>query len=581
MQKESFLWRYISSVVKKGVLIGACLFVFACGWTARMWPERNAGETQDISQKSDVSLGKHVAPMDADVGAYLAGVLSRENQDMSRAADYYAQALKKDPDNKSLQSDVYLIAGLAGKTDTFVKTASIVAAHQNPLFADIVMAADSVKKQEYAAALKITEGQPRQEMNALLFPILRAWSYAGLGENKKALSALTPLKGNKDIEPVYWYHQALLLDYFGQKDEAGKAYQELSKREIPSITSLLAIRSFYIKNGNWTPENPLFNKYYQTVQKTPALAEILVGQADEFSLNTPTKGVAEAFYMVSVISGTQAKAPETGLLFNSLALYLNPDSTLYKIWGAEQFEGVQYYAEANRLYESIQKPSDTILFKKSLNMMLLDQNMAAEKVLLDIVTRQPNDPLLLTMMGDLYRNTNRLGMAITYYTRAISALEKIDDKALLSKTHLSRASVYEAQGNKAKVETDLKKALDLSPNNASVLNYLGYSWLEENKNIPQAMAYVQAAEKLAPEDAHIWDSLAWGYYRKGEYEKALGYAEKAADKIPYSAIVQAHLGDIYGAMGRSREAGYQYKKALELKEDLTPALKAELQKKVK
>lgn len=566
--------------MKKGVVLGVCLFLIACGWAAKEGTMHGRESADEAAQISSGALKRDV-PADADMGAYLAGIISRENKDMTRASEYYAKALKKDPDNKSLQADAYLIAGLSGQTDVFIEAASPMSVQQNPLFADVVLAGEAIKKGQYNEAIQIADASPRHEMNALLFPILKAWSYAGLKQDKQALSALSSLKSDKDIMPVYWYHKALLHDYFGQKDEADKAYQELAKAELPSVTSLLAIRAFYIKNGNWTEKNPLFNKYYQTVQNTPALAEVLIERADEFNLNAPTKGVAEAFYMVSAISGTQSKAPETGLLFNSLALYMNPDSTLYKIWGAEQFEGVEYYVEANRLYDKIKNPSDTILFKKALNMMLMQQNAAAEKVLLDVVSRRPNDPLLLVMIGDLYRDTNRAGMAVTYYTRAVNVLEKTQDKGMLSKAYMARAMAYEQQGNKAGVETNLKKALDLSPNNAPILNYLGYSWLEEKKNIPQAVGYIEAAAKLAPEDAHIWDSLAWGYYHQGQYDKALIYAEKSADKIPYSAVVQSHLGDIYAATGRAREAKYQYQKALELKADMTPALKTQLEKKAK
>ena len=94
------------------------------------------------------------------------------------------------------------------------------------------------------------------------------------------------------------------------------------------------------------------------------------------------------------------------------------------------------------------------------------------------------------------------------------------------------------------------------------------------------MQYIYRAHQFAPKKPHIWDSLAWGYYRQGEYQKALSFAERAADMIPYSALVQSHLGDIYLALGRKREAGYQYHKALNLKEDMTDNLKGQLLQKV-
>jgi tetratricopeptide (TPR) repeat protein len=94
------------------------------------------------------------------------------------------------------------------------------------------------------------------------------------------------------------------------------------------------------------------------------------------------------------------------------------------------------------------------------------------------------------------------------------------------------------------------------------------------------MQYIYRAYQLTPDKPHIWDSLAWGHYKQGELDKALSYAEKAADTMPYSALVQSHLGDIYLALGRNREAKYQYNKALNLKEDMTDKWRYDLTQKL-
>ena len=126
----------------------------------------------------------------------------------------------------------------------------------------------------------------------------------------------------------------------------------------------------------------------------------------------------------------------------------------------------------------------------------------------------------------------------------------------------------------------MQDALKITPDDPQILNYLGYVWLDRGVHIDQAFDMVRRAAELAPEDPNITDSLALGYYLKHDYDKALELAEKATDALAYSSVAYAHLGDIYAALGRRREATHQYQKALDLKSDLTPKLQAELEKKI-
>lgn len=579
-KRKVFYQMSIGFIVKKALLISVCCLLIACGGVYKLWPKQTVLEEETADQQTMMSFPEREVPANADLGSYLAGVMARSDRNIDAASYYYAKALDKDPQNTALQSDVYLISAFAGQTDEFIRLAQVMQTHPHEMFARVTLVTEDMKQGWYQEVLAATQKPTHKEMDALIFPIARAWAYAGLGEQSKAMKALEELTKDESIRPIYLYQKALLLSYFNNVTQAQKVYEALAKDELPAVTALLSIRQLYKNAGTWKPHNPMFIKYYETVQSNPNLGELLVLRADEFKVDTPQKGLAEAYYMISTVAGKQTNSPETGLLFNTLALYLYPDASVYKIWGAEQFESIKYYAEANRLYKSIPTQSDTILFKQALNLMLMEQNEPAEKILIDVASRQPNDILLLVMMGDLYRDTARPKEALTYYNRAIEIMKQVGSKDILSKTYLSRSSVYEALGQKDKMEQDAMAAFELAPDNPHVLNYLGYIWLDENKNPQQAMEYILKANQLSPDEPHIIDSVAWGYYKLGQPEKALEYAEKAADMLPFSSIVQSHLGDIYGALGRNREASYQYRKALELKADLTPALKEELEKKL-
>lgn len=580
MKNKGVYLKKVEIILKKTVIIGICLFVIACAFSTKYTSYIHKDAAGRVYPASESAKAARKIPETADFGAYLAALQARENKDIDKASYYYGKALKGDPDNEKLLAEAYLVSAFAGDMDQFMQTAQALK-NQKGYYAPMAVLALRMKTQDYEGVLAQTQKADPNDMSGLLYPLARAWAYAGLKQYDKAYEALAPIKKDRDLWPLYLYNEALIGAAAGDIKRADKAFVSLSDAEVPAVTSMLAIRKFYVRQNAWNDKNPLFEKYYQTIRENPSLMEVLIGRADEFDIQTPAQGLAESFYIVSTVAGKQSKAPETSLLFNALALYLNPDATVYKIWGAEQFEGIGYYAQANRLYDSIKHESDIIKFKMALNHMLLNEYESAEKLLLKIYAHQPNDRMLLGILGDLYRDQMRLDEAVSFYTKAIRLQRAAKDDAALGKTLFSRAGVYDAMGWQERAEDDLIEANALLADDALMLNYLGYMWLDSGKNIPQAVDLIKKAYKLAPDEPHIIDSLAWAYYKQGDYKTALGYAEQSADLLPYSSMVQSHLGDIYKALGRTREASYQYHKALELKADITPELKAELEEKLK
>jgi tetratricopeptide (TPR) repeat protein len=120
---------------------------------------------------------------------------------------------------------------------------------------------------------------------------------------------------------------------------------------------------------------------------------------------------------------------------------------------------------------------------------------------------------------------------------------------------------------KIKAEQNLQKALSLSNQNPDILNYLGYSWIEQGRNIDQAVKMILDAYDKYPYEGHIIDSMGWVYFRLGMYQKAVEFLEQAAAINPGNAVINDHLGDAYWFAGRKNEAVFQWNHALDLKED--------------
>ena len=166
-------------------------------------------------------------------------------------------------------------------------------------------------------------------------------------------------------------------------------------------------------------------------------------------------------------------------------------------------------------------------------------------------------------MGNMLRGNKEYAEAVDYYSKAIERL---------GPTEKSQWSVYYARGvceerikEWPKAEADLRKALDLDPNQELTLNYLGYSWVDQSLNLKEAMDLIRRAVQLRPNDGYFVDSLGWAYYRQKEYDQAVKQLERAVELKPDDPVINDHLGDAYWHVGRQLEAKFQWKQALDLK----------------
>ncbi|MGZ5924231.1 MAG: tetratricopeptide repeat protein, partial [Rhizomicrobium sp.] len=128
-------------------------------------------------------------------------------------------------------------------------------------------------------------------------------------------------------------------------------------------------------------------------------------------------------------------------------------------------------------------------------------------------------------------------------------------------------------------EVDLKKALQLAPDEPAVLNYLGYSYVDQNRNIPEALAMLEKAHALKPTDGYIADSVGWAYFKLGRYADAARTLENAVELIPGDPTINDHLGDAYWRVGRKVEAKFQWSHALSFGPEVDQ--KALIEKKLK
>ena len=507
-------------------------------------------------------------------GAYLAGRVAHLRRDFDNASDYYIKTLKADPDNQDLISKLYLILVSQGRINEAAYYAEQVAqSGKSDNFANTVIAVKQMRDGEYTQSNKTLGKFDNVAYRDFIAPLLKAWNYAGLNEPEKALKQLSSLKKEAGFKSIYHFHAGMINDYFGRNRDAQKHYEAIIKDEDMemSLRSLQVISNFYLRTEQKDKALGIVNG----VSNEKTTAEILrsfikdVQTADPKTtqpiITTPNIGAAEALFSIAA-TFRYDDVLDVAHMFISLAIYENPQYDLAKLLLANILEDREMYADANKVYDTIEEDSHTYYaaqLKIANNLIKQNDYNGAELLLKSLALDYDNAQIYLDL-GDILRMKNRPQEAVKYYERAI---DKTKDKDSLWVLYYALGVSYDQNKQWKKAEKSLKKSLRLSNEHYLVLNYLGYSWIRQGENIDDAFTMIVKAYNQASEDPNINDSVGWALYNMGYYTMAVPYLEKAAEYSPNNAVICDHLGDVYWFAQRKNEARFQWQHALILKDD--------------
>ena len=224
--------------------------------------------------------------------------------------------------------------------------------------------------------------------------------------------------------------------------------------------------------------------------------------------------------------------------------------------------------------------ADIILYKKGLVYTHHGDFNGALPIFKELLKRNVSNPVILLLIAQSYDSNGDCKSALPFYERTLFLMNRWGITQA-KKVKFQTAQCYLKEKRFKEFEKYAYAALQEDPTDAEILNYMAYEWLERDMNLKEALVFLEKAYEQAPNSPDILDSLAWAYFKKGDPQKALPYAEKAVDLLGASSVANMHLGDIYKALGRIREAQSQYEKALALQFDLTPELEKELLERLK
>jgi tetratricopeptide (TPR) repeat protein len=505
-------------------------------------------------------------------GSYLAARHAGQQRDGAAAAAYYRAALKRDPSNGELLDRAFLSFLVDGDVDEAVKFAERVAqADKSDRVARLVLGVNSLKRKQYASARRDLAQSIRGPITDLTATLLSAWGNLGVNDSKGAIAAIDHLAGPEWYAIFKDLHAGLIYDVAGNQKEAGKRLERAYKLDSTALRVVQAYGSWVSRNRSPKEALTVFETFDKALPRHPLVVEAMdklkAGEKLPPLVANVQAGAAEALYGLGASLGRRG-GEDLGLVYLQLSLFLSPNHPLALLSLADLYEALKKPELAIKIYDRV--PTNSPLHRNAAiqmaaNLDSLDRADEAQKHLEALIKQNPDDLETVMALGNVLRGHKKFAECANVYSKGASAIQKPEKSNWV--VFYFRGICYERSKQWAKAEADLTKALELFPDQPHVLNYLGYSWIDQGINLDEGMAMIKKAVQQRPDDGYIVDSLGWAYYRVGNYEDATKQLERAIELKPEDPTINDHLGDAYWRVGRVLEARFQWAHARDLKPD--------------
>lgn len=522
------------------------------------------------------TFAANTAPGEAEtmhslLGSYLAANFAKNGNDAESAAAFYRSALALDPGNEVLLEQAFQTEASEADWKRAVPLAEqLVVKDPSNRMAHLVLGLDAFKSRDYDKAQKQFEAASDGLIGELTSALARAWTSVAAGDTKQAIKILKMPKQAEGAQFYLSYHAALIADVGGDKKLAERTFERGYQQHSRILRTALAYARHAAREGNTKlaksildglsdrdeDEQPAIVRELRDEIKSGEKVPLLVSDADE--------GMAEVFYGLGELL-TNEGGVNMGILYLQMALYVKPDHVPALVALASAYESARRYEDAVAIYDRIgdnKALHDDIAIRKAFDLNSLEKVDEAKAILDQLADANPKDLKPLDALGTIMRSRKRYAEAVDYYTRAIKLVKRPDKRHW--SLYYSRGTCYERLKNWPPAEADLKEALKLYPDQPMVLNYLGYSWIDQNHNLKQGMDLIEKAVALKPDDGYIVDSLGWAHFKLGNYKEAVRFLERAVELKPEDPVLNDHLGDALWHVGREREARFQWDQALTL-----------------
>jgi tetratricopeptide (TPR) repeat protein len=529
--------------------------------------------------RAEVPSAREIARVSPS-GNYLAARHANTARDMAAAVAYYRAALRADPRNEELIERTFLTMLASGSVEeSFPLADRLVGIEKSHRMARLALAVRAIKRGQYAAARTHLNQAVRGPIADLTATLVGAWAQFGANDAKGAVENIDRLSGPDWYAIFKDLHSGLVLDAAGQRREAGRRLEKALRADANALRVVDAYARWASRAGERDAALAAYADFSRTLPGHPlveaALAELKAGRTLNVMVRTPAAGAAEVLYGLGSALGRQG-GEDLGLVYLQLALFLDPEHPIALIALADLYENLKKPEQAIEVYARVPQNSPlrrNAEIHRALNLDLLDRTDEARKNLEALIKLKPDDYDANFALANVLRSRKHYPEAAEVYSRVVALIPK-PERAHWTLFYF-RGISYERSKQWPLAEKDFELALKLMPDQPQVLNYLGYSWVDQGQNLDQALDMIRKAVSLRPNDGYIVDSLGWAYYRLGRFDDAVRELERAIELRPEDPTINDHLGDAYWKVDRKLESFFQWRHAKDLKpepEDLEKIL---------
>ncbi|MDB9762590.1 hypothetical protein OAC06_07230 [Alphaproteobacteria bacterium] len=515
------------------------------------------------------------------VGSFLSSKFARSITDIDKAA-YYAQYSYSQNTAASGLGIIALEALLANGQIKEAIPIGIKISNEVPeiTLAQYLKVLDSLDSNNFNKTLELLLKVSPNGIDTYILPILQTWAAAGSNQQTGGLQIIKDQAERGVLEPIYDYHSALINEFIGNSEAAKINYSNIIKKSNNANAQVyLSAAEFFKRNDN----QGLLDKTIAKLERLkPYSNELFLLKNSNVSpskkINNVKDGIAEIFLNSAEILFNEG-LDRQALIYGQIALYLSPnlDSASYLL--GKIFRSINNNERAVKYLKNVKDNSSIFYDAKITYAEIIYDIEGTEKsfaILNKLHKLHPENINLSRSIAELFYKSENFDKSIEYYDLIFSKIEKIEFKHwplfYSSGIALERGKKWE------RAEKQFLMALKFVPDNPQVLNYLGYSWIDQGININAAMEMIVKAAEQRPSDGYIIDSLGWAFYQIGQYEEAVIKLEKAVELTSDSIIID-HLGDALFYSGRKIEAVFQWKRALEFEpsEEMTNKIKEKIE----
>jgi tetratricopeptide (TPR) repeat protein len=501
-------------------------------------------------------------------GPYLAARLAVRDGDHREAASYFAQALRADPQNPLLISNAVFANAALGEWDIAANIAEDLPPDANGQeLAGLVIFVDTVRSRDLSRSREAIEAG--RGGGPFVDELSMGWIEFGAGNMDRAVAVFEELTEDQGLSELAWLHLGLARAAVGDFEAADEILSGDRAGRISQTERVVRVRAeILVQLGRRAEALDLLDGYTQRVPDPALLAlQARIGAGAEGPYDFVTtwyEGISEVFFTVSQAFGSDSNG-NLPLIYARAAYGVSEKNTDALILAGELLSSVEQYELAAETYGAVPADDDQFIEAQMGRAEALERQGAVDDalaVLRELAEAQPELAPIHAALGDTLRRAEMCEDAIDSYSAALDRVNTGEQRYWF--LFYTRAICYHLTDNWPPAEADFRKALELNPEQPQVLNYLGYSLVEQRRNLDEALDMIERAAAARPDSGYIVDSLAWVYYRLGRFDEAVEPMERAAALLPTDPIINDHLGDVYWMVGRQREARFQWERALSL-----------------